>query len=232
MKLIGYIRLSPEEPPESQYNQLHTYCNLFNIDLIDIVQIRNDSAAGHAGTETYGNSIIASVKSNRADGIVVQRLERFFPQQTEALIVAIRLRQHGLTIHVVNDYINTATLTGWLGIALKAYVSQYPAVYHSTTSPSPEAPVVKPDMSEFLAPFGCVRMGSALFRDPTVWLVREKVVHLYRKEGIAIEDIISQLQSRGVTSPGGRPLWCAADIIGLLRYHDILGKLPLHRGDN
>ncbi len=228
MKLIGYVRLSEGDKEEDQYNQLQQYCNLFNFELVDVVKAHEYRSLDGADAEARGNTIIGCITKKKADGIVMQRLDRFFPQNTDSLIVAIRLRQRGLTIHVIEDYINTATVSGWLSIALKAFISKYPLGDRSEADTNGPVSVL-PEESAFPAPFGCVRFGSSLFRDSSVWLIREKIMHMYRKEGIRIEEIISHLQAQGIAAPSGGSLWHAADILGLLRYHDILGKLPLHR---
>lgn len=230
MKLIGYVRLSLDEAKENQHKQLENYCSLYNFQLLDIVEVRDGEDPATANPETRGNHIVSCVKRHRAEGIVMQRLERFFPRDADWLVVAMRLRQQGLTIHVIDDWINTARLTGWLGIALKAYLGHYPVATRSTAEALDVAPVI-PDPSDYAVPFGCIRIGSTLFRDPNVWLIREKVMHLYRREGIAVEEIISRLQSQGIASPCDRSRWTVADIVGLLRYHDILAKLPLFRED-
>jgi site-specific DNA recombinase len=80
MKVIGYIRVSTDGQEasglglEAQREKIAGYCNLYDLELVDLVQ---DTASGKAMKGRDGlHRTLAMLKRGEAEGLVVAKLDR------------------------------------------------------------------------------------------------------------------------------------------------------------
>lgn len=228
MKLIGYVEVREGEALANQYNAIRKYCQLFGYELVDVVADEQVAPTTALEQRPGGERVLNRLHAGDANGIVLDCINRAFPCNADGLCHAIALKQRGYTIHAVRDCINTTTFAGWLTLVLRTLLMEYPlhTAAEVTTKDHAAEQISTPGL---LTPYGCIRIGRKLYRDPVTWLTRERIVHMRRAERRDFEDIINYLHSRNIPAPGGGTIWHAVTIQGLLRHHDALCSLPVFR---
>jgi len=236
MKLIGYIRVSTDEQAKDgqslsiQDLQLHKYCELHGHELIDVIVDDGVSASINLDKRPAGFMLLDRLKDKEADGFVVQRLDRAFRITIDGLLTAELFNKRGLTIHSVNEHIDTTTAFG--KFVLRSMLSMAELERDKISERATETFEGLRDQAKPWGPtpFGLVRVGDKLYRDKETWAVREAVISL--RDTLSLRAVCTELQQRDIASPSGGKLWHPSTLIGIINNHNELKHIPFLKACN
>jgi len=118
-RTIGYIRVSTtgqvEEglSLEAQRRKIIAYCELYNLELVEIIEdagLSGTSFAGRPGIQ----SIISLINGRKIDNLVVVRLDRLARNVREAVELAELMQKRGIALHSISERLDTSSATGRL----------------------------------------------------------------------------------------------------------------------
>lgn len=234
MRLIGYIRVSTDEQARDgrslsiQDLQLQRYCELYGHELVDVVVDEGVSASVDFERRPGGQRTLEALKDGAADGVVVQRLDRMFRITLDGLQTFSWFDRRGLVVQSVNEKIDTAAPEGKLQLTLILATAEYERNKIQQRAREVSAGLREQGRAWGPVPYGCIRDGERLFRDPELWGVREEIVRLYDGgEGISLRAIAAELRERAIPAPGGGRLWHASTLTGIIRSHCEMEHIPL-----
>src|SRR5689334_18214890 len=90
-KTLGYVRVSTTEQAregvslDAQEERIHAYCQMSNLNLLNIVREDGISAAKALASRPGGREIVAAVTGKRIQHIVALKLDRLFRDAVDAL---------------------------------------------------------------------------------------------------------------------------------------------------
>lgn len=230
MKLLGYIRVSTEEQAEHghslgiQDDQLHRYCELYGFELVDVIVDDGISAGVDLEKRPGGSELLDRLLDGQADGVAVQRIDRIFRKSIDGLVNAARFNQRGLSIHSVNERIDSSTPDGWLTLSILLATAEYERNKIRQRAVETAAGLREQGRAWGHAPYGCVAVDGRIFRDPDTWAVREQILAM--KEDLSYAAIAAQLQADRVPNPSGGRLWHKSTLKGLIESHHDLEHIP------
>tara|TARA_R100001463_G_scaffold133346_1_gene194686 strand:- start:3957 stop:4682 length:726 start_codon:yes stop_codon:yes gene_type:complete len=128
MKVIGYVRVSTVKQEQSglsleaQELKIRQYCELYELELIDIII---DAGASAKTLERTGiQSAMAMIKNGTANGLVVAKLDRL-TRSIKDLNVLIEDLFNKAALISVSDQVDTTTPSGRLILNILMSVSQW-----------------------------------------------------------------------------------------------------------
>lgn len=114
-RLIGLSRVSAigqktNTSLDRQADSIRKYCELYGHELIELREA-TETARGERSRKVF-DQIISDVLSNKADGLIVMRVDRFARDTLEGLKVAHNLRTAGKILVIVELGLDTSTYVG------------------------------------------------------------------------------------------------------------------------
>jgi site-specific DNA recombinase len=117
-KAVGYVRVSKEDKdrgnfsPEMQRSKITGYCQFYELDLVHIEERDEFVSAKDIKGRPGVKKIFDMARSGEVEAIVVYKLDRLFRNRIEALVIEEELRNLGVSICSVTEYIDTTTAMG------------------------------------------------------------------------------------------------------------------------
>lgn len=226
MKLLGYIRVSTEEQAKDgqslaiQDMQLHRYAELYDAQLVDVIVDEGVSAGTALEKRPGGSELLDRLRDGEADGVVFQRIDRVFRLTVDGLVTAAKFNRQGIALHSVNEHINSATPDGWLSLTILLATAEYERNKIKQRAVETSAGLREQGKVWGHTPFGCMRAGSQLYRDPDTWAVRELIITL--RKALSYAAVCTELQARKIPAPSGGKLWHRSTLKGIVDTHHSL----------
>jgi len=128
MKVFGYIRVSTEKQAdkgqslEVQRKKIQTYCDLYNLELVDI--IADEGASAKSLDRSGMQSMLSRIGQNEGEGVVVMKLDRLtrsMPDLHQLLDTVFNTNQ----LFSVQEQVDTRTPAGRLVLNILMSVAQW-----------------------------------------------------------------------------------------------------------
>ena len=204
-RVIGYIRVSTDKQAESglsmeaQAEKVRSYCALYDLDLITIIE---DSGASAKNLNRTGiNTLKAMVAAGEVDGVVVAKLDRL-TRNMKDLHTLLEDVFSVVELHSVAEKVDTSSAAGRLVLNVLMSVAEWEreAIGERTAA----ALKVKADRGEALgkAPFGRRWEGGQLVDDEREQGIITCVKEL-RARGWTLQAIKDELALRRMTGRTG-----------------------------
>ncbi len=238
MKLLAYIRVSSQEQRkngkslEIQRTQVRRYCQLYEHELVEIIEDAGVSAGKALESRPGGGELVERLLAGEVEGVVVSRLDRAFRLTVDGLVLADRFNRRGVTIHSVSEHIDTTTPMGWYFLTLLLANAELERNRIRERNTETYQGLLAQGRVYGPVPYGCRRVGGQLFRDPETWAVRRMIVRWKEERALSLRVIAAELQAMGVPAPGGGRRWHLNTLRGILRNHDALHHIPALGADN
>jgi len=129
MRVIGYVRVSTEEQASSgcslvaQADKIRSYCGLYGISLVDIIEDAGQSAKnlGRPGLQ----QALAMLDAQDVEGIVISKLDRLTRSVRDWALLIERYFGGKASLLSVDDKIDTASAAGRVVLNLLVCISQW-----------------------------------------------------------------------------------------------------------
>ena len=113
MKAYGYARVSTKKQDLSipaQIEKIQLYCKLNDLELVEIFSERESAKDTKHRPEFL--RMVELLKAGHAQALVVAKLDRFARNTVEALTLSDALDSLGISLHSINEHIDTKSATG------------------------------------------------------------------------------------------------------------------------
>jgi len=128
IKAIGYIRVSTDEQAkegvslENQEAKIRAYCDLKDLDLLEIVQDAGISAKNlrRPGVQ----KVLEMAQEKMVDAVVVYKLDRMFRSTVDALETTKQFDEWGVSFHSIKETIDTKSAMGKFFFTLTAALAE------------------------------------------------------------------------------------------------------------
>jgi site-specific DNA recombinase len=208
-RVIGYIRVSTDKQAESglsmeaQAEKVRSYCALYDLDLITIIE---DSGASAKNLNRTGiNTLKAMVAAGEVDGVVVAKLDRL-TRNMKDLHTLLEDVFSVVELHSVAEKVDTSSAAGRLVLNVLMSVAAWEreAIGERTSA----ALQAKKARGEALgtAPYGKKWEDGALVNNPEEMEVLALIREL-RCTGLTFRALAAELEARGVINRKGRAVW-------------------------
>ena len=128
-KAIGYIRVSHQEQVlegvslKAQDRKIQTYCELHDFELVGIEA--DEGISGKSIKQRAGiQQVLDMVSTNAVDAVIILKIDRLARNTMEALEIAKFLDKKGVSLHSINEKIDTKSATGEFFFTLLASLAQ------------------------------------------------------------------------------------------------------------
>lgn len=234
MDLLAYVRVSTDDQAANghslgqQRERITTYCALHGHRLVDVIVDDGVSASIPLHKRLGGARLIAAARAGQGQGVVVVRLDRLFRNALDGLrFFEETAGRAGFAVHSVSELIDTSTPAGRLALTIQLGAAQYERDIAAQRATECNTALRQRGRVYGGIPFGCVRVGDALLRDPATWPMRERIVQLRVANGFSLREIAAHLRQQRVPSPAGARGWSVSTLANLIKTHDDLGHLAM-----
>jgi site-specific DNA recombinase len=128
MKAIGYIRVSTDEQAkegvslENQEAKIRSYCDLKDLELLEIVQDAGISAKNLR--RPGAQKVIELARKKQVDAVVVYKLDRMFRSTVDALETTRQFDTWGVSFHSIAENLDTKSAMGKFFFTLTAALAE------------------------------------------------------------------------------------------------------------
>ena len=225
-RVIGYIRVSTNHQAESglgladQRSKIETYCELYDLELIDV--IADEGVSGRSLKGRHGlQSIIDRSEADEFDGVIIAKLDRL-TRSLPDLHHLLNGLLNTVELHSVNEKIDTSSSTGRLILNVLTSVASWEAeqagertswALKEKKNQAQDAENTKAKKANRKAkkikvngraPFGYRWVDGELTKDTKEQAVIKAMVNL-RKLGVTYAEIGDELTKRGYFTSKGTP---------------------------
>ena len=128
MPTVGYIRVSTEDQVkegvslENQKSKIQTYCELKDLDLIEIIEDAGISAKNlrRPGVQ----KVLRLAQKKKVDAVVVYKLDRIFRSTVDALETTRMFDKSGVSFHSIEETLDTQSAMGRFFFTLTAALAE------------------------------------------------------------------------------------------------------------
>ncbi|MBE9538496.1 MAG: recombinase family protein, partial [Proteobacteria bacterium] len=200
------------------------YAELYDAELVDVVVDEGVSAGTALEKRPGGAELLDRLRDGEAEGVVFQRIDRVFRMTVDGLVTAAWFNRLGLSLHSVNEHINSGTPDGWLSLTILLATAEYERNKIKQRATETSAGLREQGKAWGPTPFGCMRVGDKLYRDPETWVVRKSIVDM--RTGLSLRAICTELREWGIPAPSGGRLWHTSTLKGIIDTHHTLEHIP------
>ena len=210
-KVIGYVRVSTEEQSrdgvslEAQRAKLAAYCDLYDLDLVEVVE---DAGVSAKSLRRPGlDRVLELLAAGEADGLVVEKMDRLSRSIVDWNLLIDRFfgDRGGRSLFSVGEQIDTRTASGRMVLNVLMSVSQWEreAIGERTR----DALAFKRSRSERIGPtpygFDLAEDGVHLVENAAEQAVSAEIRKL-AAGGMSRSAIARDLNGRGLTTKQGK----------------------------
>jgi len=125
LRVKGYVRVSTKKQdisPEMQAAKIQAYCELNDLELVDITEERR--SAKDIKHRREFRRVLSDILTDKADSLVIYKLDRAFRSTRDALDTAEILNKQGKGLHSITEKLDTTSAMGEFIFTLLASLAQ------------------------------------------------------------------------------------------------------------
>lgn len=130
-KAVGYIRVSSDEQAkeglslEAQRRKITAYCELKELDLVDIYSDEAVSGFKQLEKRPGGQQAYQALMTGQVTHLVAIKLDRCFRNTGDAIAKATEFQKKGIDLHLLDVNVDTSTATGKMFFTVLAMLAQF-----------------------------------------------------------------------------------------------------------
>lgn len=237
MRLIPYIRVSTDEQAEqghsltAQEATLQRFAAHAGHNLADALTDEGVSAGRPLAKRKGGAAMLAALRAQRAQGVLVARVDRLFRDVRDALEFFAEAAGAGWAVVSAGEHIDTSTPAGRLQLNIMLATAQYEREIASVRTTAVSQSLRERGKVYGVVPYGCIAVEGMLVRDPRAWRVREQIIEWHNGRRYSLRTIRNLLHDLRIVSPTGQRWWSTSTLSNLIDTHETLAHLPPMEGD-
>ena len=199
MELLGYVVESEAMPTPMQISRLRSFCRREQKILLDVRVEKAVEASQPFLSRPVGTEVQRAVFDRRVEGMAVLRMDLAFPAHAALRPLQCALWALGWPIVAMQDAPHAADAGG---------EGRWPSRTRAV-------------------PFGCLRIGKKLYRNPWTWPQREQIVALRRALGLDYPQLAAALRHLGLRGDNASLTWPTAVLSETVRQHAALREVAI-----
>lgn len=218
-RVVGYIRVSTAKQAdaghslEAQKAKLDAYCALYGLDLVEVYADEGASASSMQGRAGLAMAL-ADVRTGRADGILVAKLDRLTRSTRDLGVILDECNKKGWALLSVAEQLDTASAAGRLVVGILGVVGQWEReTIAERTSEAMQSMRTRGLYTGGKVPYGFELVDGQLVECAAEQLVIE-AVKVMRDAGLSLRAVAKQLEQKGMLARAGKP-WTAQSIANI-----------------
>jgi site-specific DNA recombinase len=206
---VGYVRVSTSGQAEegasleAQTRKIRGYCELHDLDLIEIIEdagLSGKSISGRPGIQR----VLDLVKSRKVDNVVIYKIDRLVRNVKEAVEISELMQKRGCFLHSISEKLDTGSATGRLFYniisAMAAWESE---IIGERTSMAMERKAQAGEKISSQAPFGYKHINDKVVPNEEEQAII-KEIHTLTGKGYSIRGIVEHLDQHGYRNRKGK----------------------------
>lgn len=221
MTVYAYIRVSKDEQAQlghslsAQITKIQAYCTFKELDPPLIIEDAGVSSKIHLYDRPGGAKLLTLMRPG--DHIVVAKLDRAWRRAVEALTTAEDLRDHGVTLHLLDCAVDTDSPHGKMFFTIIAAMAEWERALLSERTKLGLAQARHEGKWLGNPPLGWRRTSSGLELDPKGLVLGAALIALHDLKIPDGDRILSLMKWGWPRTPARRHAWTSASIWSLTR---------------
>ena len=210
-RTVGYVRVSTTQQSDegvslqAQAKKIRAYCDLHDLELIEIVEDAGFSGKSIAGRPGMSR-VLEMVKSRKVGNVVILKLDRLARNLKEACEISETLQKKDVSLHSISEKIDSGPATGRLFYnILSAMAAWEREMIGERTKMALQFKKENGERVSLHAPYGFSFDGDKVVKNDKEQAVIEKV-HELHKAGHSIRAIVGALEVAGYRNRNGKPI--------------------------
>lgn len=211
IRTVGYIRVSTSQQAdegvslEAQAKKIRAYCDLHDLELVEIVEDAGFSGKSIAGRPGM-TRILEMVKARKVDNVVIFKLDRLARNLKEACEIAETLQKRDVALHSISEKIDSGSATGRLFYnILSAMAAWEREIIGERTKMALQFKKEAGERVSLHAPYGFSFDGDKVVKNDREQAVVQRIADLH-KAGHSIRSIVGALDAAGYRNRNGKPI--------------------------
>ena len=222
MPAVGYIRVSTEDQVkegislENQKSKIQTYCELKDLDLIEIIE---DAGISAKNLKRPGvQKVLRLARKKKADAVVVYKLDRIFRSTVDALETTRMFDKWGVSFHSIEETLDTQSAMGRFFFTLTAALAEMERrIIGERTKAALSHKRSRNEKTGGDVPFGYnLTTEGLLVKNETEQTVIRFIRRLNQK-GYSLRRICTELENDGHKTKRGNPKWHPQTVATILK---------------
>lgn len=208
---VGYARVSTAQQSEeghsleAQKRKIATYCDLHDLELIEVIEdagLSGKSIAGRPGIQR----VLDMVDTGKVHNVVVLKLDRLARNLKEACEIANLCKAKKAGLHSIYEKIDTSTATGMLFYHVISAMGEWEReTISERTRTVMQFKKSNGEKTGRHAPYGFSHKDGKVAQDPAEQAVISKIREL-QGAGYSIRGIAQYLEANGYRNREGKPV--------------------------
>jgi site-specific DNA recombinase len=212
MKAVGYIRVSTEDQAregvslDNQRAKIQAYCNLKDLDLIEIIE---DAGISAKNLNRPGiKKVLELARAKQIDAIVTYKLDRMFRSTVDALESTKKFDKWGVSFHSLQENLDTKSAMGKFYFTLTAALAEMErGIVAERTKAALSHKRSKNEKTGGDVPFGYnLTKNDLLVANEAEQKAISLMVEL-RNKGYSLRAIAHELEKEGHKTKTGKTAW-------------------------
>jgi site-specific DNA recombinase len=239
MRAIAYIRVSTEEQARdgssvaAQRSAITRYADANGITIVQWAEDLGVSASARFEDRPGGSAAFAVLAARGADALIATAIDRLFRDVRQGLAFVDWCKPRHVRLMSLRETIDTGTAAGRFALTVTLGTAELERNLIAERTTQAMAQMQREGKVVGSVPFGCIRRGAYLLRDPATWPTRDRIVHMYRHGLPDGRRVGFELLARYVAlhtelrTAGGKRWFSKATLKSMHDTHDRLSELPL-----
>jgi len=212
MKAIGYIRVSTEDQAregvslDNQEAKIKAYCELKDMDLIEIIQ---DAGISAKNLNRPGVSkVLELARKKKIDAVVVYKLDRMFRSTVDALETTRLFDKWGIFFHSIQETLDTQSAMGRFFFTLTAALAEMErGIIGERTKAALSHKRAKGEKTGGDVPYGYSLAENGLLVENKAEQKAIRLIHELNQKGYSLREICRELEKEGHKTKTGKTSW-------------------------
>jgi site-specific DNA recombinase len=179
--------------------------------------IRDEGQSGKSMARNGLSALLAEVSAQRIGTVIVLKLDRLTRSVHDLAELLALFAKADCALISVSENVDTSSASGRLLLNLLASVSQWEAEAISERTSIALRYKKSQGLVYGRTPFGFIRDGARLVRDPESQAVLREIQDMHMKHGMTLRAIARQLNEHGVRPSQGGTQWYASSVRSVLK---------------
>jgi len=222
MKAIGYIRVSTEDQAregislDNQRAKIKTYCELKDLDLIEIIEDAGISAKNlnRPGVQ----KVLELARKKEVNAVVTYKLDRMFRSTEDALQTTGRFDRWGISFHSIQETLDTKSAMGMFFFTLTAALAEMErGIIGERTRAALRHKRAQNEKTGGNVPYGydLDETGHLIENEAEQKAIR--LIHDLNQKGYSLREICRELEKEGHRTKTGKTSWNPKTVSMIIR---------------
>jgi DNA invertase Pin-like site-specific DNA recombinase len=212
MKAVGYIRVSTEDQAregvslDNQRAKIQAYCNLKDLDLIEIIE---DAGVSAKNLNRLGvKKAIEMARKKQVGAVVVYKLDRMFRSTVDALETTQKFDKWGVSFHSIQETLDTQSAMGRFFFTLIAALAEMErGIIAERTRTALQHKKANGEKTGGDVPYGYDVDDSGCLVENEAEQKAIRLIHRLKGKGYSLRAICRELKKEGYKTKTGKPTW-------------------------